>query len=49
VPAVLGLTARIRSSGTDPRNQMDPAGQTLRGDHARVSYPITEALFRTIP
>jgi hypothetical protein len=29
------------SDGTfDPRNPMDPAGQTLHGDHARISYQI---------
>lgn len=33
--------AQISAPGAfDPRNQMDPAGQTLRGDHARVSYQI---------
>ena len=34
---------QISRPGTfDPRNQMDPAGQTLRGDHARVSYQIPD-------
>lgn len=31
----------VNSDGTfDPKNPMDPAGQTLHGDHARVSYQI---------
>ncbi|WP_147429508.1 alpha/beta hydrolase [Arthrobacter oryzae] len=32
-----------RDGSFDPRNPMDPAGQTLHGDHARVSYQVPVA------
>jgi pimeloyl-ACP methyl ester carboxylesterase len=36
----VGGTVVTRDGSFDPRNPMDPAGQTLHGDHARVSYQI---------
>lgn len=36
----VGGTMVRRDGSFDPKNPMDPAGQTLHGDHARVSYQI---------
>ncbi|GAA4390115.1 alpha/beta hydrolase [Tsukamurella soli] len=35
-----GGTVAYRGGDFDPRNPMDPAGQTLHGDHARVTFQI---------
>jgi pimeloyl-ACP methyl ester carboxylesterase len=36
----VGGTVVSRGGSFDPRNPMEPAGQTLHGDHARVSYQV---------
>jgi Alpha/beta hydrolase family len=36
----VGGTVVSRGGGFDPRNPVDPAGQTLHGDHARVTFQI---------
>ena len=36
----VGGAVVIREGSFDPRNPMNPAGQTLHGDHARVSFQI---------
>jgi pimeloyl-ACP methyl ester carboxylesterase len=39
----------VTAEGTfDPRNPMEPAGQTLHGDHARVTYQLPVAV-RPVP
>jgi hypothetical protein len=36
----VGGTITIRDGSFDPRDPMNPAGQTLHGDHARVTFQI---------
>jgi len=36
----VGGTVVAREGTFDPRNPMDPGGQTLHGDHARVSFQV---------
>lgn len=36
----VGGTVVTKDGTFDPRNPMDPAGQTLHGDHARITYQI---------
>jgi len=36
----VGGTVITREGAFDPRNPMDPAGQSLHGDHARVSFQV---------
>ena len=36
----VGGTVMAQDGAFDPKNPMDPTGQTLHGDHARVSYQV---------
>lgn len=36
----IGGTLETNVGTFDPTNPMDPTGQTLHGDHARISYQI---------